>query len=282
MVKRLIPLLLFLPLVAFAYASPGTPSGFVNDFAGVFGAEEKAELEAKLQNFAAATGNEIAVVTVESLQGDTVENYANELFSEWGIGEKGKDNGVLFLFSVEDREMRIEVGYGLEGALTDAQSYWIEQNMAAPAFREGNYYLGAKGVTDKIIAAVSGTEDVPGATPENGSGNSFDWLFLIFFVPIWLASVLSRSKSWWAGGVLGGIIGIILGFVFGFLWIGVIALIFFIPLGFLFDFLVSRAYTRGKASGHYPWWIGGGHGGHGGFGGFGGGSSGGGGASSSW
>ncbi len=283
MIKHLSLFLIFLPLVVFAYVSPGNPSGLVSDFAGAFTGEEKTGLEAKLQSFTESTGNEVAVVSINSLQGDTIENYANELFTEWGIGKKGEDNGVLFLFSIEDREMRIEVGYGLEGVLTDAQSYWIEQNVAVPAFREGNYYLGADGVVDKIIAAVSGSETVLSDPQENG-GRSYtnNFFLLIFLVPIWLVSILGRSKSWWMGGVLGGILGVILGFIFGFLYTGTIALVFLIPLGLLFDFIVSRAYARGKASGHYPWWIGGGRGGGSGFGGFGGGFSGGGGASSRW
>ena len=287
-VKRLLLLfLVFLPLVAFAYASPGNPSGFVNDFAGVFASEEKAALETKLQSFTETTGSEIAVVTIKSLDGDTVEDYANELFADWGIGKKGEDNGVLFLFSIENREMRIEVGYGLEGALTDAQSYWILQNVAVPAFREGNYYLGANGVADKIMAAINGSEVIPSASEKNGDKDLLDSiekiLYFFLFVFVWLGSVLGRSKSWWLGGVFGGIFGVVLGFIFGFLYTGIIALVSFIPLGLLFDFTVSRAYQRGKKTGHYPWWIGGsGHGGHGGFGGFGGGSAGGGGASSSW
>ena len=88
---------------------------------------------------------------------------------------------------------------------------------------------------------------------------------------------------WWAGGVVGGIVGIIISLIKGFLFLGLISLIALIPLGLLFDFIVSRAYQKGKQTGHYPWWIGGGRGGRGGgFGGFGGGMSGGGGASGRW
>ncbi len=288
MFKRLILIGAFLPIVALAYVNPGKPTGFVNDFSGTLSVTEKTDLESKLQNFNKTTGNEMAVVVVKTLDGDTIENFAEELFKEWGIGEKGKDNGVLFLVATGDRQMRIEVGYGLEGALTDAQSYWIEQNVAVPAFRDGNYYAGINGVADKIIGAIGGTEDIPSeAKSENNSrGFSFDNIFfLIFIIPIWLASILGRSKSWWFGGVLGGVGGVILGFIFGFLYMGIISLVLLIPLGLLFDFFVSRAYANGKLTGKYPWWIGGGRfggGGGGGFGGFGGGGSGGGGASSRW
>lgn len=284
--KRIILLGSFLPFIALAYTSPGKPAGFVNDFAEVLSPLQKNELEAKLFDFNKGTGNEISIVTIKSLGGDTVENFAIEIFEEWGIGEKGKDNGVLFLVAINEREMRIEVGYGLEGALTDAQSYWIEQNVAVPAFRDRNYYAGISGVTDKIMGVIARTEDIPSFTQNQPvNSRSFSNLFfLIFFVPIWLASILGRSKSWWIGGVLGGISGVVLGFIYGFLYIGLIAVLGLIPIGLFFDFLVSRAYAKGKLTGHYPWWIGGGGrwGGGGGFGGFGGGSSGGGGSSSRW
>lgn len=285
---RLIFAVTLFPLVVLAYVSPGAPRGFMNDFAGVLKTDEIVQLEAKLRDFEAATGNEISVVTIKSLDGDTVENYANELFSEWGIGKEGKDNGILFLAAIDDRQMRLEVGYGLEGVLTDAQSYWLEENLAVPAFRDGDYYLGISGVVEKIIAAIGGTEEIPGTTAR-GSANGFqfgDLFFLIFLVPVWLASILGRSKSWWLGGVLGGVAGVILGIFFGFLYLGLISIFGLGILGLIFDYFVSRAYQRGKQTGHFPWWIGGGRGGRGfgggGFGGFGGGSSGGGGASSRW
>ncbi len=293
----------FLPLLVFAYASPGKPTGFINDFAGVLTGEQRGQIESQLTEFAAKYGSahsassgqasspqagaEISVVTIKNLGGDTVENYASELFQEWGIGQKGKDNGILFLIAVEDHEMRIEVGYGLEGALTDAQSYWLQQNIAVPAFRNDDFYSGISGVTQKIIAAINQDETIPSEVPANNSSTSIDGQFLIWLiliVPIWLARILGRSKSWWLGGLLGGAGGLILGLVYGFLYTGVLSMILLVPVGLLFDLFVSRGYQRGKLTGHYPWWIGGGRGSHGGggFGGFGGGSSGGGGSSSKW
>src|SRR3989339_611184 len=124
--------------VVFAYSSPGQPNGFVNDFANVIDSTTKTNLEAEIQSFEQTTTHEIAVVTIKTLEGDTVENYANDLFKEWGLGKKGADNGVLFLVVVDDRQMRIEVGYGLEGALTDLQSRGILDNIARPYFKEGD------------------------------------------------------------------------------------------------------------------------------------------------
>ncbi len=282
--------LIALPLLAAAYVSPGAPTGFVSDFAGLLTPPDAAALESSLAVFARETRHEIAVVTVQTLGGDTIENYAEELFAEWGIGTKNADNGVLLLIVIADRAVRIEVGYGLEGALTDAQSSWIIQNDIIPAFRGERYAEGIRAGVDRIMAATRG-EVVPSAEESRGAPSipNLDYGWLIFIVPMWLASILARSKSWWAGGVLGGIAGVVIGLVKGFLYWGVGAVALLIPLGLLFDFLVSRAYTQGKATGHMPWWIGGrGPGGSGsgfgggGFGGFGGGHSGGGGASGRW
>jgi uncharacterized protein len=107
----------------------------------------------------------------------------------------------------------------------------------------------------------------------------------LFFVPLWLASILGRSKSWWLGGVLGGIGGVVIGFIWGFLFVGLATIPLLVLVGLLFDFLVSRGYNSRVSRGlRPPWWAGGGRGfgGGGGFGGFGGGSSGGGGASGGW
>jgi len=275
-----------LPLAVFAYSNPGSPAGFVNDFAGVLGAEQKQQLEQKLSGFEKGTANEISIAIIKSLDGDTVENFAVELFKDWGIGKKNKDNGALILVAIDDREMRIEVGYGLEPVLTDAQSSWIINNEMAPAFKSGDFYAGLNAATDKIISAIGG-EVIPEEKPAGPQVDYFNVLGGIIFVIIWLGSILGRSKSWWAGGVAGGIAGIIIGIIKGFLYFGLISIAVLIPLGLLFDFLVSRAYSKSKSQGKTPpWWIGGGgfggRSGGSGFGGFGGGSSGGGGASGRW
>lgn len=279
-------LLLAMAGSARAYVSPGKPSGLVNDFAGVLSVEQKQQLETKLEQFKTASGNEIAVVVINSLQDDTIENFAVDLFKEWGIGQKGKDNGVLILVAKEDKKMRIEVGYGLEGDLTDAQSSWIINQTMKPAFANNDFYQGLNEATDKIIGATKG-EVIPSESPApTGKKVSIQFIFgLIVFGFVWLASILGRSKSWWLGGVLGGIAGVVIGWFMGFMYFGIIAIVVLTPLGLLFDFIVSKQYQAGKKSGSLPWWIGGGGfggGSGGGFGGFGGGSSGGGGASGDW
>ncbi len=277
--------ILLLPVAVFAYTSPGSPAGFVNDFAGMLSQQERSTLELKLSDFSKKTGAEIAVVTIPDLGGDTIENFAVKLFEEWKIGKKGLDNGALILISRDDRQVKIEVGYGLEPVLTDAQSYWILHNVVTPKFKEGKYFDGINGGVDKIISAIGG-EIIPAETEEKQSVNSADYLWLFLVVPIWLASILGRSKSWWLGGVLGGIGGLVIGLIYGFIYSGAIAIPILVILGLIFDFLVSKSYAKAKLTGQYPWWVGGrsghDHFGGGGFGGFGGGRSGGGGASDRW
>lgn len=270
-------------MVVFGYANPGSPEGFVNDFAGLLNQEEKIAIETKLDSFEKESSNEIAIVTIASLEGDSIENFAVKLFEEWGIGKKDKDNGVLVLIAKEDRQMRIEVGYGLEGSLTDAQSYWIIKNVMTPAFVSDDFYSGIDGAVDSIIQAVKG-EYVPSEDASDSGFDNVNWFFLIFVLPIWLTSILARSKSWWLGGVIGAIIGFVIGLIKGFLYIGFGAIGVFALLGLLFDFIVSKKYQKNRSQGGTPpWWMGGGgKGGGSHFGGFGGGISGGGGASGRW
>ena len=303
MVKKLVVCGLLLASFASAYTSPGQPAGFVNDYAGMLSSSERQALEQKISDFKASTTNEIAVVTISSLDGDTIENYANELFNEWGIGKKGKDNGVLILISKDDRKMRIEVGYGLEPSLTDAQSFWIINKVMAPAFKQENYYQGVNGALDKIIAAIGG-EKIP--SEENSGGdisltgmaeflssffNVFSFIPIIWVVVIILGAIFGKTKSWWAGGVFGGIIALVVSFIKGFLYFGLASFFLLIPLGLLFDYLVSKTFNKYRPRFRVRWWDGfgfgtrsggGSSGGGGGGGGFGGGSSGGGGASGSW
>lgn len=279
----------------FAYSSPGTATGFVNDFANIIDDDTQAKLETQLSSYKESSNHEVVVVTVKSLEGDYIENYAVKLFEEWGIGNKEKDNGILFLVASEDKKVRIEVGYGLEGALIDSQANQIIQWYVLPAFKEGNYSLGVLEGANKIIKATEGEViDVPKEKIHIGKGEVIFFIFsaLIGLLNI-LASALSPSKSWWLGGVLGGIVGGIIT-VFGFfgvsLLVGAILTFILSILGFLFDYIVSKnaAHYLAKYGKDHDNWpggfggMGGFGGGRGGFGGFGGGGSGGGGSSGSW
>ncbi|MBP7057472.1 TPM domain-containing protein, partial [Candidatus Gracilibacteria bacterium] len=139
-----------------AYVSPGDNVGYVNDFARILTTEQRNALETKVQDFERTTTNEIAVVTITSLGGDTIENYAVKLFEEWQIGKREEDNGVLLLVAKDDRKMRIEVGYGLEPVLPDATANHIIQTIMVPAFRQNDFYGGIDQSVDTMMLHISG------------------------------------------------------------------------------------------------------------------------------
>ena len=284
--KLLAGAVILFPLAVFAYQNPGTPTGFVSDFAGMLTAEQRQLLEIKIVGFEKDTSNELSVVTIPNLSGDAIENFAEKLFQDWGIGKDKKDNGVLLLIARDDRQFRIEVGYGLEGALTDAQSFWIIQNILKPAFQKEDYYGGISAGTDAIISITKG-EFKPDTNSAGRSWVNSDSIFFLFWVSwiffVWTGSILARSKSWWGGGIVGGVISFFIAFG-STLVLGFVSALIFIPLGLWLDYVVSRRYTTAKETGQpLPCWIGGrGGSGGGGFGGFGGGHSGGGGSSGSW
>lgn len=191
--------LLLLPLLVSAYTSPGQPAGFVNDFGNLLSSEEEASLNSKLEDFRDKTTHEIAVVTVSSLEGDTIENYAVKLFEEWEVGTK-EDDGVLLLVSEQDRRVRIEVGYGLEGDLTDAESFWIIENDIKPAFQEENYFEGLNKATDSIIKSIEGEFVQEDSWEEVIPVILIILIFLAFRFFIWKAG---GPFIWW-GGPSGG------------------------------------------------------------------------------
>ncbi len=283
----LVLIAVLVPLLTFAYTSPGSPQGFVNDFAHILTSVEKSDLEAKLVALKSSTSAEVSVVTVPSLGNETVETYATKLFEEWGIGGKEKDTGILLLVAPTEREVRIEVGYGLEGAVTDLQSGNIIRKVITPAFKEGKYGEGISGAVEALSAIIKNS---PEAEQYSKTSPTFDFqLAPLFFIGIFLLNiftrVLGKTKSWWLGGVIGAAIGGIIGFVWGFLFAGIIGIGIFTILGLVFDFVVSKRPPGSSGpGGFWPMFLGGGgRGGRGGgFGGFGGGMSGGGGASGRW
>jgi uncharacterized protein len=273
-----------------AFVLPEKPTGYVNDYANVLQADTKSQLEEILRAYSASTTNEIAVVTVPDLGGDTVERYAVKLFELWKIGNAKNDNGVLLLVALQDRKVRIEVGYGLEGALPDITAKSIIDTQITPAFKQGDYALGILQGVRAITEATRGEYVATEKATKSFDLNTIEFILIAgFFVLEFLSAILARSKSWWAGGIMGGVIGAVVTFfgIFGVtMLIGGVITVVLILLGLLFDYIVSNAYTSSVSHGAgIPWWAGGGRGGSSGgssFGGFGGGSTGGGGASGSW
>lgn len=255
-----------LPLVLFAQNIPPVPNPprLVNDLANTMSADQVAKLEAKLVDFDKTNSTQITIVTVPDLDGAEVAQYAVELANKWGIGRKGKDNGVLVLAAINDRKMNISTGYGLEGALPDVITGRIIRNEMAPAFRQGDYYTGFDKAAEAIIKATKGEYK---AEPGKGKGKAFSvkgifaMIVIIYFI-LWILSKIGGGGGNYMSGR--GRRGVGSGFGGGLLG------------GFLGSSLGSRGWGGGGGSG----WGGGGGGG--GFGGFGGGSFGGGGSSGSW
>jgi uncharacterized protein len=295
---------IFIPVHAFAYTSPGKPVGLVNDFAHVLSDTDSVAIGTKLLNLDTTTGIELAVVTVPSLGDETIETFAVKLFEEWGIGASKttsqrtgalRDGGILILVAPNDKEARIEVGYGLEGTITDTQANNILQKIMIPAFKTGNYAQGIDGAVDALSGLIAGDPSATANFSQSGvrsnssseKGSPFAFFFFGVVILNILARVLGKTKSWWLGGVIGGIVGAIIGFIWGFFYIGIGAVVILTILGLIFDFIVSKHPPRdGGGGGFWPIFFGGGGSGSGfgggGFGGFGGGSSGGGGASGRW
>ena len=141
--------------VAVLHADFPKPLGSVNDFAEVLSQEEEATLTALLEKLEQDTTAEVAVATVTTLDGLSVEEYANRLFAEWGIGRRGKDNGVLILVAPGQREMRIEVGYGLEGVLPDGLAGEVIRTNFLPSFRDNDYGAGIVSGTRLVAGIIS-------------------------------------------------------------------------------------------------------------------------------
>lgn len=138
-------------------------SGRIVDDAGMIPADARERIEQKLAAFEQRTGIQVAVLTVETLQGDAIEEFSVRVADTWKLGQQGKNNGVIFVISEQDRLLRIEVGYGLEPVLTDAESGRILSNVVRPAFRSGDFGGGIEQGVDAILAALGG-EEVPVAT----------------------------------------------------------------------------------------------------------------------
>ncbi len=223
---------------AYAYLSPGAPSGYINDFAGLFSESERTQLEQKVQAFENESTNEISVVTITALQGDTIENFAVQLFEEWGIGKAKSDNGVLLLIAKDERQMRIEVGYGLEPSLTDAIANSIIQRQLIPSFRENRFYDGVNTALDSIIQVTKG-EYVATQIQDNESwqawantldliGDSLSYFFLLagaIFVFFFISMFLITFNAVHLRYICASSLAVLVYLFSGYFFLGVIILI---------------------------------------------------------
>jgi uncharacterized protein len=297
---RRLAVLLFLLAAPLAALEVPYLSGRVVDNADLIPDDVQQRIEQRLAAYEQQTTNQIAVLTVESLEDEALEDYTLRVAETWKLGQKGKDNGALFLISEQDRKMRIEVGYGLEPQLTDFETGRVLDNVVTPYFRSGDFGTGVEKGVDGIVAAIGGQEVTPApgadAAPEMATGEKA--LFgLIFFFVIGIFSLMAvfsqGCQSWFMYVFLMPFYATFPNMLFPGLGIG--ALIAWAVLFPILKALFGRKFGSGLPTSRRGGWggpfvIGGGGwgsgggwsgGGGGGFSG-GGGSFGGGGSSGSW
>jgi len=274
--------------------------GRVNDYAKLLPQERARALEAQLEKFEQETGHQIAVLTIPSLQGDSLEDFSIRVAEAWKIGKKGFDNGAILLIARDDRKLRIEVGYGLEGVMPDAIASRIIREVITPRFRSGDYAGGIEAGVDAILKITKGetlperTRSAPGPTASQGGS-----LITILMITAMLALFIGMTRRRLLGGAVGGAASGLVTSLFASGGLGFVllpALILGALLGAIGAALgtgsagnqwVGRSRSRRGdwGGGVFPGGFGGGgFGGGGGDGGFsgGGGGFGGGGASGSW
>jgi uncharacterized protein len=205
--------------LAAAYAALSFPalSGRVVDDAGVLSSDTRDTVTNLLAEHERQTGNQVVVVTLKSLQGTTIEQYGYQLGRAWGIGIKGKNNGALLIVSPSTHDVRIEVGYGLEGLLTDAQSKLIIENVMLPRFRSGDYDGGVLNGTVTVLQALGGhpsaaVSQAPASDARSSDGGGFHIPIIVIVIILWLVFgrffwplfFLGGLGGWGRGGGFGG------------------------------------------------------------------------------
>jgi uncharacterized protein len=273
----------FLIFAAEAAAVPSFPAltGRVVDNAGLLSEAEEKQLRVLLEQHENETTDQVVVVTLTSLQGYEIADYGYQLGRHWRIGQAGRDNGVLLIVAPNEHKVRIEVGYGLEGTLTDKLSHDIIQETILPRFRQGDFPAGIAQGTQAILSVLEGSYTAPEPVHrEDSSSSDFSGLFIFaVFIVTAIANIIGgiSSKLRLAFGSVVSAVAGTLAWVFTHV-------VFFALFAAVITFLMTAfgrsgsGFGSGSSGGS---WGGGGFGGSGSFGG-GGGSFGGGGASGSW
>ena len=189
--------LLVFPAMAEAATVFPKLTGRVMDEAGMIDGATEKRLTDMLRQHEEATSNQVMVVTLPDLQGQTIETYGYQLGRHWGIGQENKNNGVLLIVAKKERKMRIEVGYGLEGALTDALAADIIYNKMRPQFKAGRFSAGIQAGTTSVLAAIKGEYIAEGRKKRNAGDDGFTpfSIFLFIVVLIFVRSLFGPSRG---------------------------------------------------------------------------------------
>lgn len=271
---------MLLPLAAVADVAVPPLRARVTDLTGTLDAAQKSTLEQTLAAFEKKKGAQVAVLMLQTTQPESIEQYAVRVEETWKLGRKGVDDGVLLVIAKDDRKLKIETGYGIEGVLPDAIAKRIIDNDIVPRFKQGDFYGGISAGVDRMLRVIDGEAlPVPPApAPRQNAGPDYNSLFVIGFVVILVIGGILRAifGRFIGAGIASVVVGFIAWSIAGAFLIALIAAI----IAFIFTL------ANGGGGGGYS---GGGYSGGGGFssgdsGGFsgGGGGSGGGGASGSW
>jgi len=246
----------------------------VTDLTGTLQPGQQAALEQTLQAFENSKGSQLAVLIVPTTQPETIEQYAIRVAEAWKLGRKGVDDGVLLLIARNDRKLRVEVGYGLEGAIPDAVAKRIVSEIITPHFKQEDYFGGIQAGVDRIIKVVEG-EPLPEkkSLRSKDGGGSGDWLAIGFVLAVVVGGAMRALLGPFVGGLVAGSIAVVVA------WLLFASLMMALVAGlFVFIFTLLGRHGGGGWSSGGGGWSGGGGGGFGG----GGGGFGGGGASGNW
>jgi uncharacterized protein len=279
-------------LVAVAIGGAASPAaaldvppltGRIVDAAHLLPADLAVSLSAELAAHEARTGNQVALLTLPSLEGEPLEEFSHRVATTWKLGRKGTDNGVLILVVPNDRKVRIEVGYGLEGTLTDLKSSRIIREEIVPRFRNGDFSGGIADGVRAVLGTIEGTYTPPArkrGTAGSTVGGSWGIFFVALVVGIITAAIIGHH---WKGSSVGSVMAFVLALSSGLLLalvVAVIVMVVTLPFGSMSG-SSKRTYFPGWGGGNLGGFSGGGGGFGGGFSG-GGGGFGGGGASGGW
>lgn len=271
-------------LVGFAFAEQPIPpfAAFVTDLTGTLNPSQREALERELLAFEQRKGGQMAVLIVPTTAPETTEQYALRVAEAWTLGRRGVDDGVLFLVAKDDRAMRIEVGYGLEGVIPDAVAKRIINEIVAPFFTQGDFYGGVEAGVSRVIRLVDG-EPLPPPRARDPEWSGIEGLLPVLIIASVMLGVVMRglfgrlAGAALTGGIGGSVVWVIVGSLSAGVFVAVLAFLFTlmtVPLG--------RGGYGGRFGGLGGGLMGGSGGFGGGFGGGGGGSFGGGGASGRW